>query len=98
MSARAPAGKAKRTTGRVVAVCTRATINGSGLRLVISQPDAALYIQPPTLETRVAVQITAKTGWRNAAVNDPAFRAAAAPLVSLMTSPIRAKRRPIPLP
>jgi hypothetical protein len=62
------------------------------LRLVISQPDAAPYIQAPTLETSVAVQITAKTGWRNAAANDPDFRldfceGAAAP-VSLMTSPI----------
>jgi hypothetical protein len=26
------------------------------LRLVISQPDAALYIQPPMFETTVAVQ------------------------------------------
>jgi hypothetical protein len=27
-----------------------------------SQPEAALYIQPPTLETSVAVQITANAG------------------------------------
>jgi hypothetical protein len=77
----------------VLAVCTNATIKGSGLRLVISQPDAVPYIQLPTLETRVAVQITAKTGWRNAAANDPDFRpdfgeGEAAAFVSLMTSPI----------
>jgi hypothetical protein len=54
------------------------------LRLVISQPDAALYIEPPTLETRVAVQITAKTGWRNAAANDPDLLDEAVPLVSLI--------------
>src|SRR5467141_3789362 len=70
ISASAPAGIANRNTGSVLAVCTNATTKGSGLRIVISQPDAALYIQPPTLETRVAVQITAKAGWRNAAAND----------------------------
>ena len=36
----------------------------------MSQPDAALYIQPPTLETTVAVHITAKAVWRNGAAND----------------------------
>jgi hypothetical protein len=35
------------------------TINGYELRLVISQPDAALYIQPPMFEITVAVHITA---------------------------------------
>ena len=89
MSASAPAGNANRNTGSVVAVCTNATTKGSGLRLVISQPDAALYIQPPTLETRVAVQITAKTGWRNAAANDPDLRVEVAPLVSLIAYPYR---------
>jgi hypothetical protein len=42
------------------------------LSVVISQPDAALYIQPPTLETKVAVQITANAGWRNGAANEVA--------------------------
>jgi hypothetical protein len=35
-------------------------MNGSGLRSVISQPDAALYIQPPILEMTVAPQTTEK--------------------------------------
>jgi hypothetical protein len=30
-----------------------------GSRLVISQPEAMLYIQPPMFETTVAIQITA---------------------------------------
>jgi hypothetical protein len=51
--------------GKVVATWTIETMNGSGLRSVISQPDAALYIQPPMFETTVAVQITAKTECRN---------------------------------
>ena len=38
--------------------------------MVISQPEAALYIQPPTLETNVAVQMTANAGCRNGAAND----------------------------
>src|SRR6202035_3051766 len=72
ISASAPAGSANRQIGRVLAACTSATINGSGLSVVISQPDAALYIQPPTLDTNVAVQITANTGWRNGAANEAA--------------------------
>ena len=70
MSASAPAGIAKRQIGKLLAACTSATIKGSGLRLVIRQPEAALYIQPPILETSVAIQITAKAGWRNGAAND----------------------------
>jgi hypothetical protein len=61
MSAIAPAGRASKKMGDVVAACTIETMNGSGLRLVISHPEAALYIQPPTLETTVAVHSTAKT-------------------------------------
>ena len=58
MSARAPAGSANRNIGKVVATCTIDTMNGSGLRLVISQPDAALYIQLPMLAMTVAVHST----------------------------------------
>jgi len=36
----------------------------------MSQPEAALYIQPPTLETTVAVHIIVKAVWRNGAAND----------------------------
>src|SRR5579871_1596125 len=79
MSASAPAGSANRNTGSVLAVCTKATTRGSGSRLVISQPDAALYIQLPTLETSVAVQITTKTGCRNAADGDPELLDGAVP-------------------
>jgi hypothetical protein len=53
---------ANRQIGKLLAAATSETISGSGLRLVMSQPHAALYIQPPTLETNVAVQITAKAG------------------------------------
>jgi len=62
MSASAPAGMAKRQIGRLLAACTKATVKGSGSSEVISQPDAALYIQPPTFETSVAVQMTVKAG------------------------------------
>jgi hypothetical protein len=33
-------------------------MNALGSRLVISHPEATLYIQPPTFETTVATQIT----------------------------------------
>jgi hypothetical protein len=34
-------------------------MKGLGSRLVMSQPEATLYIQPPMFETTVAIQITA---------------------------------------
>src|SRR3954468_9026876 len=65
MSASAPAGSANRNIGRVVATCTIDTMNGSGLRLVISHPDAALYIQLPMFAMTVAVHNTENVAWRN---------------------------------
>jgi hypothetical protein len=38
---------------------------GSAERLVISQPEPALYIQVPMFETSVAIHITVKTRCRN---------------------------------
>lgn len=59
--------------GSVVATCTSDTMSGSGLRLVISQPEAALYIQLPTFAMTVAVQITANSGWPNGLKGEPTF-------------------------
>src|SRR5215831_14569151 len=73
MSASAPAGIATRNMGSVVATCTSDTMSGSGLRLVISQPDAALYIELPTFAMTVAVQITANAGCRNGLKGEPTF-------------------------
>jgi hypothetical protein len=52
--------------GKLFATCTSETTNGLAFRLIISQPDAALYIQVPMFETTVAVQITVKAGCRKA--------------------------------
>ena len=60
MSAKAPAGSANRNIGSVDAACTMVTRRGLGLRPVISQPEAALYIQLPVLATTVALQRTVK--------------------------------------
>jgi hypothetical protein len=46
--------------GRLVATWTRETTSGEEFRLVISQPQAAEYIQPPMFEISVAVQMTVK--------------------------------------
>src|SRR5262249_16159644 len=73
MSASAPAGIATRNIGSVVATCTSDTMNGSGLRLVISQPEAALNIQAPMLAMTVAVQMTANDGCRNGLKGEPTF-------------------------
>src|SRR5512140_2241643 len=70
MSASAPAGIAIRKIGRLAATCTSDTISGSGLSPVISQPDAAVYIQVPTFASTVAVQITTKAGCRNGLQGD----------------------------
>jgi hypothetical protein len=51
--------------GSEVATWTIDTIRGSALRLVMSQPDAALYIQVPMFDTTVAVHITVKAAWPN---------------------------------
>ena len=59
MSTSAPAGIANRNIGRLLATCTSDTNKGSASSVVISQPQATLYIQPPTLETTVATQMTA---------------------------------------
>src|SRR5262245_15800946 len=67
MSAIAPAGSANKKTGSVVATCTIETMNGSGLRLLISQPEAALYIQLPMLETTVASHSPANVACRKGA-------------------------------
>jgi hypothetical protein len=59
--------------GSVVATCTSDTMNGLGLRLVISQPEAALNIQLPMFAITVAVQMIAKAGDRNGLKGDPTF-------------------------
>src|SRR5208282_3288455 len=69
----APAGIANKNIGRLFATCTMETMNGLGSRLVISQPEATLYIQPPMFETTVAIQITAKVRWRNGAQAEAAW-------------------------
>jgi hypothetical protein len=45
--------------GKLPATCTRDTINGDESSEVMSHADVELYIQPPILDTRVAVQMIA---------------------------------------
>ncbi len=71
MSASAPAGIAIRKIGRLAATCTNDTVSGSGARLAISQPEAAVYIQVPMLAMTEAVQITVNAGWRNGLKAEP---------------------------
>ena len=69
-------------------------MKGSGLRLVMNQPEAALYIQPPTLETSVAVQMTANAAWRNGATKT-ADLPEVAPVAVLIASPDKQKQEKI---
>src|SRR5262245_47712658 len=64
ISATAPAGIARRNIGNEAATCTSATMNGSGLRSVINQPAAVLYIHPPMFDTTVAIHSAVKLPYR----------------------------------
>src|SRR5215470_15584636 len=86
ISASAPAGTANRKIGKVVAAWTMETMNGSGLRSVISQPDAALYIQPPILEITVAPHTTEKLAWRNGLQGELALPLAGVGFVLMLKS------------
>ena len=59
----------------------------------MSQPDAALYIQPPILDTNVAVQMTANALWRNGAAKDVVFAGTIAAVV-LMTGSSTRRAKP----
>jgi cytochrome c oxidase assembly factor CtaG len=69
-SANAPAGKAKMRTGTLLATCTKDTISGSVVSVVINQPAAALYIQPPMFDTTVATHTSANMRCRKGAHAD----------------------------
>ncbi len=63
MSARAPAGSARRKNGRLVAVCMSETMSGDGASPVMSHAALASCIHVPTFETHEASQSARKTGW-----------------------------------
>lgn len=56
ISANAPAGSASKRTGKVVDVCTNATINGDVLKSAINQLAATEFIQVPIFEISAASQ------------------------------------------
>jgi len=57
ISLSAPAGIASRNIGRLVATWTSDTVRGLESRLVMSQPEAAVDIQPPMFDTTVPIQM-----------------------------------------
>src|SRR5579859_1747597 len=71
MSASAPAGKITRKTGRVVAACTRPTINGDIVSWVISHPAPTFCIQVPVYEITAATQSERNRGSPNGAHAEP---------------------------
>src|SRR6266403_714858 len=72
MSATAPAGSPTRKTGRLVALCTSATINGDGESEVITHAAPTFCIQVPMLETSEAIQSARNTGCDSGAQADSA--------------------------
>src|SRR2546428_3391686 len=65
MSARAPAGRASRNSGRVVAACTSETMSGDGASNVINHAAAESCIHVPMLETTSAIHSARNSGRRN---------------------------------
>src|SRR5262245_52208218 len=85
ISATAPAGIARRNIGNEAATCTSDTMKGSGLRSVINQPAAVLYIHPPMFDTTVAIHNAVKLPYRNGPRRESADGAeAASGLTSLL--------------
>src|SRR5262245_23718566 len=72
ISATAPAGKPTTRTGRLVALCTRATINGDGESEVIDHAAPTFCIHVPTLETSDAIHSARNTGCDSGAQAEPA--------------------------
>src|SRR5216684_2832573 len=72
ISATAPAGSPTTKTGRLVALCTRATINGDGESEVIAHAAPTFCIQVPMLETSEAIQSARNTGCDSGAQADSA--------------------------
>ena len=90
MSARAPAGIARKNTGKTMAVWTSDTMKGSAVRLVISQPAPTSCIQVPRLDTRLAIQIARNMGRRRGAPADGSTAASAGSSRELCEATIRA--------
>src|SRR6266576_2189538 len=65
MSASAPAGRASRNSGRVVAACTSETMSGDGASNVINHAAAESCIHVPMLETTSAIHSARNSGRRN---------------------------------
>src|SRR5438445_323285 len=72
MSATAPAGSPTTKTGRLVALCTRATINGDGESEVIAHAAPTFCIHVPTLEMSEAIHSARNTGCDSGAQADSA--------------------------
>ena len=62
MSAVAPAGSPRKSTGRLAAVCIRAISRGDEVSAVISHVPAVSCIQLPRLETSEAIQRLRNSG------------------------------------
>src|SRR5436309_395864 len=72
ISATAPAGNPTTRTGRLVALCTRATINGDGESEVIAHAAPTFCIHVPTLEMSEAIHSARNTGCDSGAQADSA--------------------------
>ena len=62
MSARAPAGRARRKKGSIMAVWTMATMKGEGVSVVMSHETPTSCIHAPTRDTTFAIHRVRKKG------------------------------------
>ncbi len=81
-SASAPAGSARRKKGRLVAVCTSATMRGEGVSDVMSHTAPTFCIHVPTFEATPASQRLRKAPRRRSGVQSEPPAAACSPLAA----------------
>src|SRR5207245_9599306 len=74
IAAPAPAGSPTTKTGRLVALCTRATINGDGESDVMAHAALTFCIHVPMLETSEAIHSARNTGCDSGVQADSAGR------------------------
>src|SRR5215469_8680017 len=74
MSAKAPAGKITKNTGKLVAACTRLTISGDGVSPVIIQPAPTFCIHVPVYEMTAAIHSERNSGSRSGSRGEPLSR------------------------
>jgi hypothetical protein len=88
MSVKAPAGKANKNIGSVVATWTSETAMGCAFKLVISQGEAVSNIARPTFDIRLDTKTAVKAGYPKTPHREGAMSSGAAAAFEFVLKPI----------